>query len=495
MTTYQTSKTKIGSQISKTIGSSFVNLFSGKISFEIEHLSMASNHSYGKKQTFNQKYVQFGRGKNCGITYMYDDFPTVSSIHAAIEMVNDKWVLKHLSKTNPTIINDEVMNYEERFLQHGDIIQFSFEGPKVKFLLPGDNAPNINLASRTAILREQIKIHKKILYPLMSVFLLAIIVLGFLFIDLKKDFEIQQESISLIEKERDSLKNTFSEIDFDKIPQPDTVYVNRPEPKPRPVPPPAPPLPEIKTVVDIEQFILKELINDIVEFEGKKISISSGDKIEERQKSLSGVGFYVLHEKQKLFFSTREMISPWFYFDKNDPESYYFKFNNVVNSANPKPHIEVPFKIIKNGLEFKNHYFTVDTTKDEYYKTIATDGSIGLQQRGVPATNWAMSNIIPSSHDIKILWDKTLSLKENDTLYICAMSRQGLYLDTCIFKNETNSIIHTQKCSDLRTQNGAPVLYVKRGKNNENPKIYVVGIVTGWPEASFILSLKNIINK
>jgi len=88
-----------------------------------------------------------------------------------------------------------------------------------------------------------------------------------------------------------------------------------------------------------------------------------------------------------------------------------------------------------------------------------------------------------------------MKLTENDTLYICSMSNIGLVVDLCIFKSIENNRMIMYKYPDLHKRQGAPVVFIRKGNDpKQKPKIYVAGLVTGFPDEGLILPLSNFIN-
>ena len=61
----------------------------------------------------------------------------------------------HLSKTNPTLINGKPVG-KEWYLQDGDEIQLSYEGPKIVFIIPlNNNTGTLGLSHRMTLFRQQ----------------------------------------------------------------------------------------------------------------------------------------------------------------------------------------------------------------------------------------------------------------------------------------------------------------------------------------------------
>ena len=88
----------------------------------------------------------------------YDEsFSTVSRRHAAIVKEGENWKIVQLSSTNSTFLNGHKVK-NEWYLQNGDEIQLSVNGPKLGFIIPtGKRATvgSIGLTRRMSLFRQQ----------------------------------------------------------------------------------------------------------------------------------------------------------------------------------------------------------------------------------------------------------------------------------------------------------------------------------------------------
>jgi hypothetical protein len=537
MTEYNTSFTKPIKQFAKAVGSSFRSLFSGKTYFTLEHLTPSQRYNVGFLMQVSAHYIKLGRLNDCLVRYDYKPFDMVSREHAAIEYENGNWVLKHLSKTNPTLVNDILIN-KEYYLKSGDIIRLSYNGPKLKFLLPAKDSVKIDFSTRTGMVRKQLKMYNKILIPLIAVFFVIAAVLVYIVKDLSAEVREIKHSQQISQAKYDSIVNDNNDLLADPDLKNKLKDLKKKETDKRPIPPlvhkkskttqpadslpaskpdtskktkqqvtPKPPQQQKDSVTKgneknnrIENFLIEELDNDILAFASDgNILIKSG-KNQEQEKlenlKYEGIGFFVLSGKSKFFLTTRQMIAPWDYFDHQKAESFEYEFNKLIYSSNPKPAIEVQYKILKNEVKFKNLDFIISTKEDERFNTVNKNGINQLQQRGICLNNWAKTGLISTSTNAALLWDPSVLPEPNDTLYICALGSQGLIVDMCIFRSLENNRVNFQKCSDLLYKNGGPVIYLKKDNlKDKKIKIYVIGMVTGWPDESFILPLENFINK
>ena len=122
----------------------------------LEYRSSSKYHHTGETQKIIVDQVELGRDPRCQIRFD-DSFTSVSRRHAAITRDGSAWKLVHLSKTNPTLLNGRPVA-DEWYLQNGDEIQLSSNGPRLGFIIPqGDKSmiKNINFTERFSLFRQQ----------------------------------------------------------------------------------------------------------------------------------------------------------------------------------------------------------------------------------------------------------------------------------------------------------------------------------------------------
>ena len=141
--------------ISGTIGAGMSALFKGNANYYIlEHKASSQYHKAGESQEIIVNFIELGRDKNCGVRFD-ETFETVSRRHAAIVKDGDKWKLITLSNTNSTFINGQKID-NEWYLQNGDEIQLSVNGPKLGFIVPNSsNATVLTIWQRIKLFNEQ----------------------------------------------------------------------------------------------------------------------------------------------------------------------------------------------------------------------------------------------------------------------------------------------------------------------------------------------------
>lgn len=195
--------TPLQGQFTKTVGAGMGSLMSpGKKTYYIlEHCVTSKFHQMGEAQKIIVDNIEIGRDPRCQVRFD-EDFKTVSRRHAAIVRDGANWKLVQISKTNSTMLNGRRVN-TEWYLQNGDEIQLSVNGPKLRFIIPqGEKATvgSINFTQRLDLFRQQaLKPYKYGLTILSLVLLVAIgamVYLGFSMNDVAKDVRSQSQLLA-----------------------------------------------------------------------------------------------------------------------------------------------------------------------------------------------------------------------------------------------------------------------------------------------------------
>jgi hypothetical protein len=144
--------------ISGSVGSGMKSVLggSGRRFFILEHKVSSKYHKAGESQRIIVDQIEIGRDPRCQVRFD-EGFTTVSRRHAAIVKDGDNWKLVQLSKTNSTYLNGHKVE-NEWYLQNGDEIQLSTNGPKLGFLAPaGDKGlvKSIGMTARLSLFRQQ----------------------------------------------------------------------------------------------------------------------------------------------------------------------------------------------------------------------------------------------------------------------------------------------------------------------------------------------------
>ena len=139
----------IGAGMKSVMGSS-------KKYYILEHKVSSKYHQAGESQEIIVDQIEIGRSSKCQVRYD-ESFSTVSRRHAAIVKEGENWKIVQLSSTNSTFLNGHKVK-NEWYLQNGDEIQLSVNGPKLGFIIPtGKRATvgSIGLTRRMSLFRQQ----------------------------------------------------------------------------------------------------------------------------------------------------------------------------------------------------------------------------------------------------------------------------------------------------------------------------------------------------
>lgn len=121
----------------------------------LEHKVSSKYHKMGESQEIIVDYAEIGREWDCTIRFD-ESFNTVSRRHAAIVRKDGNWKLVQLSQTNSTFLNGHKVD-DEWYLQNGDEIQLSVNGPKLGFIISETKAgkTTMNFAHRLTLFGQQ----------------------------------------------------------------------------------------------------------------------------------------------------------------------------------------------------------------------------------------------------------------------------------------------------------------------------------------------------
>ena len=171
----QTYKRSLAGSVGAGLGSVFNA--GGRTYFILEHKVSSKYHKAGESQEIIVDQIEIGRDPKCQVQFD-ETFHTVSRRHAAIVREGDNWKLIQLSQTNQTFLNGRPVT-KEWYLQNGDEIQLSVNGPKLGFIVPTGNKSktgSIALSRRLSLFREQaLKPYKTAMAAMAAIILLLIV--------------------------------------------------------------------------------------------------------------------------------------------------------------------------------------------------------------------------------------------------------------------------------------------------------------------------------
>lgn len=185
---------------SGSVGAGMGSIFApgGKKYYILEHKVSSKYHRAGECQEIIVDNITMGRDSHCQVRFD-ESFKTVSRRHAAIIREGDTWKLVQISQTNSTFLNGRPIK-TEWYLQNGDEIQLSVNGPKLGFIIPTgkkSTVGSIGLTHRLSLFRQQaLRPYKTAITVLSCVLVLAVGGLAGWNYMLREDFIIQGEMLA-----------------------------------------------------------------------------------------------------------------------------------------------------------------------------------------------------------------------------------------------------------------------------------------------------------
>ena len=195
--------------LSGSVGAGMGSLFrpGSRKYYILEHKVSSKYHRAGESQEIIVDNIELGRDARCQVRFD-ESFKTVSRRHAAIVRDGDGWKLVQLSQTNTTLLNGRPVK-TEWYLQSGDEIQLSVNGPKLGFIVPtGRKATvgSIGLTRRLSLFRQQaLRPYKTAIAALAAVLLICAGAGGFVIF--RQHRQIQDNSKLLAEARAANEKN------------------------------------------------------------------------------------------------------------------------------------------------------------------------------------------------------------------------------------------------------------------------------------------------
>ena len=186
---------------------------SGRTYYILEHKTASAYHQVGESQKIIIDQIELGRDPSCQVRF---DAETVSRKHAAIVRDGQNWQLIHLSQSNPTLVNGRPIQ-GQYYLQSGDEIQLSVNGPRLGFIVPqGKQAltSSIKLTERMNLFRQQaLAPYKRALWTMAILLLLVVIGFGIWTYMLNKDLQEQKEQAAALQEQIEDYDRQIAEFE------------------------------------------------------------------------------------------------------------------------------------------------------------------------------------------------------------------------------------------------------------------------------------------
>lgn len=522
-------------RFSKSIGAGMKSVFnpSGREFYILEYRDDSKKHKKGDKQEVIIDYIELGRDSKCLVQYD-ESYKTVSRVHAAITKEGSTWKLVHLSKTNPTLINGKPVG-KEWFLQDGDEIQLSYEGPKIVFILPANNKTGtLGLGHRMTLFRQQaLRPYKTTIAILSAVLVIAVASLVLLNIENDKRWQTKydqtihemdsirdalinesqrvitlgEENLSLkesTEKEISDLKkqqelaainaikqqNRITELESIINPNNETIVSNDNIPEKQKTTKTG----DNENATDVLQsmasslrYIFMNSIDMIYDENGKEQIISDPSIMS------YGMAFY---GNDGRLYTSRKIVEPWFYFDKTDNNMRFLNMFDVSMGTVISAITTVSLK--SDRFITNSQAFNVNRNED-------ISGVTNIKQRGEfmwkkadikGASNWAY--LVSSNESTTgMAINRDYRPKQGDVLYFFAYPEgigpnvDGIYPtfnQTQVNGDNTiDGFIIVDDNGFIGNVEGSPVIYV-----DSNNNAAVVGFLTVYGNSVMCVSMSSI---
>lgn len=357
--------------ISGSVGSGMKSVFggSGRRFYTLEHKVSSKYHKAGECQQIIVDQIELGRDPKCQVRFD-ESFTTVSRRHAAIVRDGDKWKLVQLSQTNSTYLNGRKIE-NEWYLQNGDEIQLSTNGPKLGFIADsGDKGlvKSIGLTARLNLFRQQaLRPYKQALTALSCLLVLVIAGCSIVFSEGWKEIRSlegqlveYQDIIDKFNNETVEYRKQLAELEaiIEKLKI--DAKINEEELKKT--------IESLRREMGISREDIEKCLKNIyfiqtsfyeLHLDGKNATWSCSDE-ENPAPGWSGTGFLLEDNK---FVTARHVIEGWNY-DVNNNKSL-----ELLNILSNKGRVVAHYMAVSPTgeiLHFTDKYFTMDKRNDVF---------------------------------------------------------------------------------------------------------------------------------
>lgn len=370
----------------------------GKTFYVLEFKNNTQLHRAKTTKEIIVDYIELGRSPKCQIRFG-EDCRTVSGIHCAIMREGEHYFVKHLSKSNPTLINGRPVA-DRYYINSGDEITLSYGGPIVGFIIPHNNfTSSIPLTRRLSLFREQAMRPYKRAVATLSI-LIILLTSGFITYEVLKEKERKrqaEEFMSSIKKQDStiSIQNNTIKDQNSTIKQ-QTIDITRQKAE----------LKQIKNIIKnytttpiINRPInnestltppteLNQLFPSIFYIKCTQVEINYEGEKKQRSGNWSGTGFLLSDGR---FVTARHVIESWNYVSSEDDDASWIE--NIVRSNNGK--VSATFIAESSSgqtLTFKSDDFVTNRSQDEKLIRKTEDGKQFYITKGSIFNDWAVLN-------------------------------------------------------------------------------------------------------
>jgi hypothetical protein len=474
-----------GSMLGKTIGQS-ISMIRGVdvANYSLLFMDPTADYKRGEHQTIFMPHIVIGRSSKCHIKYT-DDYRTVSREHASITIDGNRYILHHNpAAANPTYVNGSVVGGAYA-LQNGDEVQFSSNGPRMRFNVSTMKTSTIGLTNRIgAAMAQAAKPYKRAITLLSAIIILLFFGLGYSYYHQLEQDRRNREIADGMSTKIDSLLGAVTKQDsfISKLPR---KFKNIEAPVNKGT---SNPVPDALSLPD----------EDVYFIQSKQVFIEYENSVYKSEYQWVGTGFLT---EDGYFITARHVITPWRF--PQHMETYKL---SVLEANGAK--INVAFTATsKNGrvLNFNSSDLTFDDTSDELieyeYEEDGKTETVYSKERTDISTDWAYYKPGNLSGKCKLNREIATKLKMGQKLYTlgfsygeAAQSSNGselkpLYSESNVAQNGvTNGLINTTNRGFGTGNSGGPV-FIHNGQGFE-----VIGIVSHGrgSESGIIVPISNI---
>ena len=356
-----------GTTFSGSVAAGMGSIFSpgGRRYYILEHKVSSKYHKAGESQEIIVDTIELGRDSRCQVRFD-ESFTTVSRRHAAIVKDADNWKLVQLSSTNTTLLNGKPVK-NEWYLQNGDEIQLSVNGPKMGFIIPTGNKAtvgSIGLTRRLSLFRQQaMRPYKAAIASLCALILVLAGVSGYFLYKQDKALFASNERISQLIKEA-IIKDSVNQVKLDSIAKiKNKVYIKQGGVSGTTADPAI-----SKAVAEVKPYVYYVRTDFYVDVNGQRTRVSSSQ----------GTGFLLSDGR---FVTARHCVQPWLY--------NIDKINAMITTASRlgidyvKGYAIIEAQSMNDRITLRSSDFVVNDAYDRTFET-EVDGSPAYVSTAMP---------------------------------------------------------------------------------------------------------------
>ena len=484
--------------VSGTVGAGMKSLMGGggRRYYELVHKVSSQYHKAGETQQIIVDAIEIGRDPKCQVRFD-ESFTTVSRRHAAIVRDGDNWKLVQLSQTNSTYLNGHKIQ-KEWYLQNGDEIQLSTNGPKLGFIVPqGDKGmvKSLGLTNRLNLFRQQaLRPYKKALTALACLLVLVIGVGGYFLFETKQENRDLNNRIAEAQEQMAQEKQRMQET-IDNLNSQNADLVADAEKRAKEISRLQQQVSDIKeqTAPTVSKKKVDNAAIDkclpyvyYIQTMGFEITWPNGEVSRlqcgnEDVPSWCGTGFLLADGR---FVTARHVVEGWYFWqDGNGVNESMALFNYIANNGGKVVAHFIAVSSSGSQIEFSSDMFHCDRSADQ--SGVLEDGGV-MSLASPDAADYAYCRVSGTSGGLKYDRQKCRSLERGTNLVVLGfplgLGANAIDDISPIYGSAIVAVDGLQQGSILTTDtnyesgnSGGPVFYT-----NSEGELVVIGIVSAY---------------